>query len=410
MATASPEQGPPAGALGWLSEYRTAFLDWLACACAGAGERAALAARGLGDDLPARVARAGVAGHVLDYDDTFPPGVAHVSAVCAPAALVVAAARRVSVGEMLEAYAAGFEAMAVCAEAGHPALYDAGWHPTSVCGPVGAAVAAGRLLGLGTDALEQAVSSALLRTGGRRGAFGSDGKAIQVGLAAAAGVQGALLAEAGALVGAGAVQGRLGFEGLLGAPVPALVVRDGRDAAQGRPGPGIVRNWIKLHASCLGTHAPIDAAAEVRNRGLDLDAAAVEVHVHPVAREAAHLDGVVSGLEAKFSIPYCVAHTLRHGPPVVGDFATVEAGDLEAATRVTVRLDSSLPEFGAALLVDGEELLRLAGPRGSPALPATPEQLAGKLHELAGTRLDGALDDPASRAAAVLEASGALPA
>ena len=72
------------------SGYGVAFLDWLACACAGREERAAVAMRALGDEAPARVAFAGAAGHVLDYDDTLPDGVAHVSAACAPAALVLA--------------------------------------------------------------------------------------------------------------------------------------------------------------------------------------------------------------------------------------------------------------------------------------------------------------------------------
>src|SRR5581483_3623651 len=75
------------------SLYAVAFTDWLACACAGAGERAPRAMRAAGDDLIADVAFAGTAGHVLDYDDTFADGVAHVSAACAPAALVVAADR-----------------------------------------------------------------------------------------------------------------------------------------------------------------------------------------------------------------------------------------------------------------------------------------------------------------------------
>ena len=66
------------------SGYGVAFLDWLGCACAGARERAPQAVRSLGDDLPARVAFAAAAGHVLDYDDTLPDGVAHVSAACCP--------------------------------------------------------------------------------------------------------------------------------------------------------------------------------------------------------------------------------------------------------------------------------------------------------------------------------------
>src|SRR5436305_3513973 len=129
--------------------------------------------------------------------------------------------------------------MAAVAAASHPALYDAGWHPTAVCGPIGAVVAASRLLGLTAPQRENASAIALLRAGGTRGAFGSDGKAIQVGIAAAAGVQAALMARAGAVVDRRAIHGPLGFEGVLGATWPA-----DRTADRGR---AIERNWIKLY-------------------------------------------------------------------------------------------------------------------------------------------------------------------
>ena len=211
--------------------YAVAFTDWLACACAGADQRAARAVRASGDDLLTDVAFAATAGHVLDFDDTFADGIAHVSAACAPAALVLAARLELTLGAALDAYAAGFEAMAAVAAASHPALYDAGWHPTAVCGPVGAAVAAARLLGLSAAQRETAVAVALLRAGGTRGAFGSDGKAIQVGLAAAAGVQGALLAREGASVDPRAIHGPLGFEQVLGAAWPPAGVDSASSAA-----------------------------------------------------------------------------------------------------------------------------------------------------------------------------------
>src|SRR4051795_7654185 len=173
--------------------YRTALLDWLACARAGRSEPAGRPARALGDE----VVLAGTAGHVLDFDDTYLPGLAHLSAPTAPAALVVAAQLDASVADALAAYAAGFEAMGAVARASHPALYDRGWHPTAVCGGVGAAVAAAAILGAPR---EDAVAIALLRAGGVQSAFGSDGKALQVGLAAASGVAAARLAAAGARV------------------------------------------------------------------------------------------------------------------------------------------------------------------------------------------------------------------
>ena len=378
------------------SAYAVALTDWLACACAGAGERAARAIRASGDGTLADVAFAGTAGHVLDFDDTFADGVAHVSAACAQAALVLAAHLGLSLRDVLDAYAEGYEAMAAVAVASHPALYDAGWHPTAVCAPIGAVVSASRLLELTEEQQEHALALAVLRAGGTRGVFGSDGKAIQVGLAAAAGVQAALLARAGARVDHRAIDGPLGFEAVVG-------------ASCARPGTGtraIERNWIKLHPSCLGTHSPIDAAAAAREAGSELDPARLQVVVHPLARQAAHLDEVSDGLSAKFSIPYCVALTLVHGPPRVGDFAQVDPVVAEHAQLVAVEVDEELPGFGAVLMSSGAELVRVDAPRGAPERPIDASELVQKLSDLAGVRLDGVLDDLERAAAEVMCAAG----
>src|SRR5438105_14603405 len=101
-------------------------------------EPAARAAVNSGD----RVLSLATTGHVLDFDDTYAPGLAHCTAPTAPAALVLGADADVSMGVVLSAYAAGYEAMAAVARASHPELYRRGWHPTSVCGVVGASVAA----------------------------------------------------------------------------------------------------------------------------------------------------------------------------------------------------------------------------------------------------------------------------
>src|SRR4051812_23992321 len=212
--------------------YRAAFTDWLARASRGFAEPAARAAAAAGDPLVAL----GTAGHVLDFDDTFLPGIAHLSAPVAPAALTVGAHEGATVGDVLAAYADGFEAMGALAAAGHPALYDRGWHPTAVCGAVGAAVAAAALLGAPEDV---AAALAALRAGGLRAAFGSDGKSLQVGLAAASGVAAAQLAAAGATVPGDRV---------------AAAWRDAYGGEWAEPGSGagaVERNWIKAWPCCL---------------------------------------------------------------------------------------------------------------------------------------------------------------
>jgi 2-methylcitrate dehydratase PrpD len=386
--------------------YLAAFTDWLACASAGAGERAARSVRASGDDLLTDVAFAATAGHVLDFDDTFSAGVAHVSAACAPAALVLAAHLGLSVRAALDAYGEGFEAMAAVAAASHPALYEGGWHPTTVCGPIGAAVAASRLLDLPAAQHEHALALAVLRAGGTRGAFGSDGKAIQVGLAAAAGVQAALLARGGAVVDQRVIHGPLGFEGVLGASW-SWVKPGGQRTVHDESARAIDGNWIKLHPSCLGTHSPIEAAARVRALGYRLGRDQICVAVHPRARQAAYLDTVSDGMAAKFSIPHCVAHTLRHGPPRVRDFASsVDPVTRDDSRLVSVTLDESLPEFGAVLCVAGRELARVRYPRGGPERPITTVELDAKVADLAADRLNGTLADVDANAATPLRAAG----
>jgi len=361
-----------------VSGYRVALLDWLACAAGGWDEPAPRAARAGADP----VAALGTAGHVLDFDDTWLPGIAHLSAPTAPAALVVAAEQGTTIGDALAAYAAGFEAMAALAGAGYPALYDAGWHPTAACGSVGAAVAAAALLGADRDV---AAALAVLRSAGLRAAFGTDGKSLQVGLAAAAGVGAARLAAAGAQAHVGRI--RAGWEQAYGAAW-----------ASERPEPAIGQNWIKAYPCCLQTHGAIDCA-QAAGEAPD---GAIVVRAHPVSRQAAGYDDVTTPLEAKFSIPYATAYTLLHGTPRVESFAAVDDDARSLAARIIVETDPALAESEFRLLAGERELAHVRAARGSPAQPLSEAELSDKVRSLAGERLAGALDDPDRPAADVL--------
>lgn len=364
-----------------MREYALALVDWLACAARGREEPAARAALVL--DEP--VVHAGVAGHVLDFDDTYLPGIAHLSAPVAPAALLLGAELRRSAADVLAAYADGFEAMGAIARASHPALYDRGWHPTAVCGGAGAAVAAARLLGAERDSAE---AIALLRAGGLRAAFGSHGKSIQVGLAAATGLQAARLAAGGARVPLAAAA--RGFGEATG----------GRYATPGDE-PAVHENWIKAWPCCLQTHGAIEAASRVRDRR------ELTVIVHPVSLQAAaYGPRPRDGLQAKFSIPYLTAYTLLHGPPRVESFDAVDPNAGSLAERIDVRTDGGLLESECVLVSDGREVARVEAARGSPKRPMDAKALREKVSGLAGERLADALDDLDRPAAELLELAG----
>jgi 2-methylcitrate dehydratase PrpD len=362
-----------------VNAYEASLLDWMACAYAGRRQRAAQAAQAV--DV---ITWLGTAGHVLDFDDTYLPGIAHLSAPTAPAAIVMAARFQATIGEALEAYAAGFEAMGALSRSHR--LYDGGWHPTAVCGATGAAVVTARILG-GDEAT--AVRLALLQAGGLRAAFGSDGKSLQVGMAAAAGVQAGMLAVSGAVISPDVMDAPDGFAAAFG----ARVEDDGRAA--------IDENWIKPWPCCLMSHSAVEAATIADLAG----ARAIEVRVHPVARRAAAYDEVADGLQAKFSIPYLTAYTLLHGPPTVASFTNVDGDARRLAERVRVRTDAALLESEAVLEAGGARVGHVHAARGSPARPMDPTLLRGKLHALAGDRLDGLLDDLAAPVAQVVDAA-----
>ena len=372
--------------------YRRAFLDWLACALAGRNEPAAAAARAVGDGTTDRVAALATAGHVLDFDDTYGPGLSHISAPTAPAALVVGATTGASIGEVIDAYAAGFEAMAAVAAASHPALYERGWHPTAVTGTIGAATATAAVLGFDESQTRAGQQLAVLGAGGLRSAFGTDGKALQVGVAAAQGVRGALLAGWGATATDSIAAGfSAAYGGEWAEPGTTLAIEE---------------NWIKAFPCCLQTHAAIEAAAAAVQQGVDGEGSGV-VTVHRRSRQAAPLDDVATGLEAKFSIPYTVAFTVLHGAPDVAAFAGVDAAVRELASRISIEIDDELRQSEAVLVwrrgpSASPIEIRVDAARGSPEHPLSDEQLAAKVRSLAGSRLEGVLDDPARPAAEIL--------
>ena len=373
-----------------VAGYRFALLDWLACAAGGRDEPAPRAAQALGDGLAERVIALGTAGHVLDFDDTYLPGLAHLSAPTAPAAVVLGAELGATVGEVLDAYAEGFEAMGALTAANHPRLRERGWHPTATCGVVGASVACARLLDLDDERRAAAPRLALLGAAGLHAAFGSDGKSLQVGIAAAAGLTGARLAAGGASIDHALTAG---FEETYGA----------RWVEPGTGAGAIAFNWIKAYPCCLQTHGAIDAALMVREQAGVPDGP-ITVTVHPISRQAAFRDDVATGLEAKFSIPYLTAYTLLHGAP---DADALRGVDREARAlaneRVRIRTDAELLESEALIEADGAAA-RVEAALGSPQNPMDSRALTAKVHALAGDALDGALDDPARPIGAVLDA------
>lgn len=341
----------------------------------------------------------GAAAHALDYDDMCFVSLAHPSAVLVPAALAAGELAGASGAAVLDAYVVGFEVECALGRLMNPRHYTQGWHSTSTLGALGAAAAAARVLRLDAEAAGRALAIAASAAAGLKENFGTMTKPLHAGDAARGGLAAALLARGGLTASARAIDGPQGLFVAMAAERP-----DGGSLAD------LGQRWeiletgisVKLYPSCAGTHPALDAVLDLRSRhaiaAADVDR--VDVIVDEVTPTILIYDRPTTGLEAKFSLHFCVAAALVFGR--VG-LDTFEHGPLQDPTvaRLTARVTMSPdPEIGrgrpaltqarvSIRLADGRELhARADGARGYPDRPASAEELARKFEDCARRALD----------------------
>ncbi|MBI4334007.1 MAG: MmgE/PrpD family protein [Chloroflexi bacterium] len=133
----------------------------------------------------------------------------HLPCSLIPATIAMAERECASGKDLILATVAGAEVMTrVGAALGASDVYNRGFHPTALCAPIGCAVAAGKLLGLGRVALGEAISIAAVQGAGAppwvEFPRNPHTHSIQVGRGAQSGVLAALLAQRG-VVGISAI-------------------------------------------------------------------------------------------------------------------------------------------------------------------------------------------------------------
>jgi 2-methylcitrate dehydratase PrpD len=209
---------------------RRHLLDTVGVMIAGAGgevasraETALAAVRPAGRvPVPGRARRAdlldaaflgGTAAHGIELDDGFRQGSVHPGCVVMPAVLALGYERRISGAALIEAIVAGYEAEIAIGRACHPDLRQRGFHPAAAVGVFGAVMAAGKLRGLSTTQLANALGIAASSAAGLF-AFvngGGDIKRLHAGHASREGLQAALLAEQGVEGPPDVIEARDGF-------------------------------------------------------------------------------------------------------------------------------------------------------------------------------------------------------
>lgn len=388
--------------------------DVLGCILAGAGEevprRAARAVArwghgaahviGGGPGLPAPWAALvnGAAAHVLDYDDTFEPLSGHATAVLVPAILALGEELDSTGPDLVEALVVGLEVMACVGRGVNPRHYQLGWHATSTIGAIGAAGAASRLLKLDARQANDALSLAVSMAAGTRMQLGADAKSVHAGLAAKSGILAATLAAEGIGGTAEALEGPWRFaEAYAGRPAPGGAMAppsDNAPLAVERPGLS-----LKAYPTCAATHLSLDGLLALRAReGFSAeDIEAIETALPVTLRRNLMHDDPRTGMQARFSMTYCLATAAVQGALGPADFegeaifrAAPRAlmprirmqpleepeGQPPPATSITIRLRD-----GRVL----EETRRQR--RGSPALPLTEAEQEAKFVACASRRL-----------------------
>ena len=339
----------------------------------------------------------GTAVHGEDYDDTFEGTPVHVGAVVVPALLAAAERQKLSGEDVLRGLAVGAELVCRLALVAPTAMHRQGFHPTAVCGAFGAAAGVATALRL----TPQQTASALGIVGSMASgiieylAEGTWTKRMHPGWAAGAGWRAARMAEAG-FIGPRSV-----FEGEHGAFHAFAVPTIERDFSHLLEGWG--SRWevssLAFKPYACGTMAQpfVDCALALREQIGDLgaiDSIVAQVGegtVHRLWEPKAEKAKPSTPYGAKFSVPYCVAVTLKDGAAGLGQFTEAriaEADILALAEKVSYAIDpeNEYPKNYTgdlkATLKDGR-VLEANQPcfKGGRRQPLSDEEMAKKFHE-----------------------------
>ncbi len=309
----------------------------------------------LGENFLAAPAQAtlanGVMAHAFELDNVRQPGAGvHPGATAFLPAFAMAEEKNADGKALLAAFVAACEVMSRIGVAAGNSLERRGFHAPGLTGTFGAAIAAGRLLGLNQRKMVNALGIAGSYSGGliefSRCQEGAMIKRLHLGKAGEGGVTAALLASRGFAGPESILEGKFGFcRTFSDSPkLSYLTHRLGREFETMNIG-------IKRCACHINAHAPIEALQELR----------AEVGFEPVEVRQV----VVAGIEklvthhaiyrpkdlmmAQYSIPFCIALSLYHDPTDPESFSEARLRDKKILTmmrKVRLKVDQEIEEKG----------------------------------------------------------------
>ena len=366
----------------------------------GGSSEAAIIASGFKSHASLAALANGTMAHVLDYDDTEWDWISHPSAVILPA--VLATGERVGAcgKEVLAAYVVGYEVGARLGLVCGRAQYKLGWHTTSTIGSLAACAAASKLLQLKKQKIRWALGITASLASGLQRNFGTSTKSLHAGHAAANGVMATLLAEKGFTAAEDILEGERGFCQTFGGGgkfefsfAPSL------GSSWRIISPGIV---LKAYPCCLANYPSIDAAIHLKKRHnlQPDDITEVECRTNKAVPYSLPFHEPKTGLQAKFSLEYCVARALIEGKLSLRHFSDEAVRDSrvrELSRKVKYVHPENLPEEMddrsqevVVKLKDGNKYstkVDMYATKGHPQNPLTLEEFFSKCKECASLAL-----------------------
>ncbi len=339
----------------------------------------------------------GVSIHADDFDDTQLSAardrvyglLVHPTVPVLPAVLALSQGRNISGKELMLSYHVGVEVECKIAEAISPRHYQDGFHSTGTCGALGSAVASAKLLRFDQSKVQNALGLAASQSGGLRENFGTMTKPFQAGHAAESGVVSANLVALGWTAAEQILEADRGFFHAFGGSYDpsALMNRLGKPWTFASPGIS-----LKPYPSGSLTHpAMTELMRLIEANSIHSD------HVEKVDVGANHNMTTTllhhqpkTGLEAKFSMEFCVAILLLERKAGLGEFSdkVVQRADVQEMIRkINFYVDPEAESAGfdkmtsmlKIHLKDGRVITGRADfAKGSPADPMTFEEAATK--------------------------------
>jgi 2-methylcitrate dehydratase PrpD len=276
--------------------------------------------------------------------------VLHASSPILSALFALADRGGVTGADLVQAYAAGFEA-GVRAGQASPGHHNGGWHLTGTLGSIAAGAAAAKLLGLDEGQYVHALGIATTQAAGMQQNRGTMCKSFHAGKAGSNGVLAGLLAEKGFDSSDEIIEGKKGFCRIYSDTAAPERVLDQLGTRW-----EIARNGHKPYACGVVLHPAIDAMIEL-GAAVTADAgevAAVELRVNSHAVTITGVKEPETGLKSKFSIYHSAAVAFLDGAAGVTQYSDERAGAPEVVAlrrKVEVVTDDSLEKDQARATV-----------------------------------------------------------